>query len=108
MHKSVIRLLLAQVLLASVAMADPGSMPSSSLKASPAPMCDAASALKVGNPMDGAVFLSPPQGCSSICSAANGQSCPSVGAVKSCFDVNQPDGCQACTCTASLVWSCDF
>jgi hypothetical protein len=107
MGKSVIRFLLAQALLASVAMAAPGTMASSSLKASP--VCDdALSALWAGNPLDGAVFLSPPQGCSSICSAANGQSCSPVGKVKSCFDVNQPDGCQACTCTASLVWSCDF
>jgi hypothetical protein len=107
MHKLVIRLLLAQILLASVAMADPGSLASPSPKAAPAPVCDAASSLWAGDPMTGAVFLAPPNGCSSICSAANGQSCSPVGKIKSCYDVSNPDGCGACTCTASLVWSCD-
>jgi hypothetical protein len=106
MQRLVLRFLLAQVFLASFAMADPGSMATPSLKATN-PLCDnVLSDLWAGNPMDGAVFLSPPQGCTSICSAAQGKSCSPANSVKSCFDVNQPDGCQACICTASLVWDC--
>jgi hypothetical protein len=106
MHRWVIRLLLAQVLLASFVMADPGRMATPSPAAGP--VCSGVSSTPWADPLEGAVFLSPPQGCSSICSAANGKSCSPAGAIKSCFDVNQPDGCEACTCTAGLVWSCDF
>ena len=108
MQKLVLRILLAQILLlASFAMADPGILAPTTPQASPAPVCGAASSLWSGNPMTGAVFLGPPNGCSSICSAANGKSCSSVGQLKSCYDVCNPDGCGACTCTAGLVWSCD-
>src|SRR5918996_3955191 len=82
MHRPVVRLFLAQVLLlASFAMAAPNP------QAAPAPACAAAaSSLWAGDPLMGAIFLSPPNGCSSICSASNGQSCSPgpVGKIKSC------------------------
>jgi hypothetical protein len=109
MRRFVASLLLVQALLASAAMA---VTVSPAVTASTAgPVCDVASSsssLWAGDPMAGAVFLAPPQGCTSICSAAQGKSCSPVGAIRSCFDVNQPDGCEACTCTAAMVWSCDF
>src|SRR6476469_5209133 len=107
MRRSVVPFLLAQALLVSFAMAEPvppaTPSPAANLTCHTAP-----SSLWAGDPMKDAVFLSPPQGCTSICSASQGKSCSPVGAIKSCFDVNQPDGCQACTCTAAMVWSCDF
>ena len=73
MQRLVIRFLLAQVFLANFAMADPGSMATPSPQAT-SPVCDNAwSDLLAANPMDGAIFLGPPQGCTSICSAAQGQ-----------------------------------
>jgi hypothetical protein len=106
MHRPVVRLFLAQVLLlASFAMAAPNP------QAAPAPACAAAaSSLWAGDHLMGAIFLSPPNGCSSICSASNGQSCSPgpVGKIKSCYDVSYPDGCGSCICTSSLVWSCSI
>lgn len=105
MRRVLFGLLVGQIFLAGFAMADPASVipPSSGASA----VCKAPGSDLAGvNPLDGAIFLSPPQGCSSICSAANGKSCSPEGAVKSCFDVDYPDGCEACICTASLVWSC--
>ena|SRR3982751_609932 len=108
MHKLVLRFFLAQVLLlASLAMAAPGDPTSPTPQAAPAPVCGAASSLWAGDPMIGAVFLAPPNGCTSICSGSQGKSCSVVGQLKSCYDVCNPDGCGACTCTAGLVWNCD-
>jgi hypothetical protein len=102
MRRSALLFLLSLVLLAGAAQAGSGNLA--------APACDnAAASLWSGNPLTGAVFLAPPNGCTSICSASNGQSCSPgpVGKLKSCYDVSNPDGCGACTCTAALVWSCD-
>lgn len=105
MHRLVVRLFLAQVLLlASFAVAAPNP------PAAPAPACDAAASSPWADPLMGAVFLAPPNGCSSICSAANGQSCSPgpVGKIKSCYDVSYPDGCGSCICSSSLVWRCSI
>ena len=105
MRKVLIGSLVAQMFLASLAMADACRTAPPSPKASVA--CTAAKSPSwVVNPLEGALFLSPPNGCSSICSAANGRSCSPEGNVKSCFDVNEPEGCEVCICTADLVWSC--
>ena len=105
MYRLVVRLFLAQVLLlASFAVAAPNP------HTAPAPACNAASSQGADNPLAGAVFLAPPNGCTSICSASNGQSCSPgpVGKIKSCYDVSYPDGCGSCICTSSLVWSCSI
>src|SRR5262245_33733355 len=112
MRRFLLGSLLCPMLLASLAAAAPGGAPAAPLPAldgsSPgSATCDEARpALQVPNPLDGVLFLSPPQGCSSICSGANGKPCSPEGAVKSCFDVNEPEYCQVCTCTASLAWAC--
>jgi len=107
MRRALIGLLLVQVICAGFAMADPGSAiapdPGTSAVCS-----DAGSPLLAGNPLDGAVFLSPPNGCASICSAAQGQSCSPEGSFKSCFDVNEPEGCLGCICKRSLTWNCGY
>lgn len=107
MRRVLIGLLLVQVFCVGFAMADPGSGSSIAPNPEASPVCKGAgSALSVENPLDGVVFLAPPNGCTSICSASQGQPCSPEGSVKSCFDVNEPEGCLACICKRSLVWSC--
>jgi hypothetical protein len=103
MRRALMGLLLGSI-FASFAMADAGSAITPSLGAND--VCDTALSAWVGNPLDWAIPLSPPEGCTSICSAAHGKSCSPAGNVKSCFDVNQPEGCLACICTSNLVWNC--
>jgi hypothetical protein len=105
MRRLLLGFLLGLVFSAGFAMADPGSA------IAPAPgasaVCnDAGSPLLAGNPLEGALFLAPPNGCASICSGAQGKSCSPEGNFKSCYDVNSPDGCLGCICTANLVWNC--
>ena len=105
MRRALLGFLVGQIFFASFAMADSDSVILPSFEESA--VCeDAWSVLREVSPMDEALLLGPPNGCSSICSASHGRPCSPAGANKSCFDVNQPEGCEVCNCTQSLVWSC--
>jgi len=107
MRRVLIGLLLVQVFCAGFAMASPGSVIAPSPQENA--VCDGAgTALPVRNPLDGVVFLSPPNGCDSICSAAQGQSCSPEGSSKTCYDPSEPETCLLCFCKRSLVWNCGY
>lgn len=106
MRRALLGILLLQVLFAGFAMASPGS------ETAPAPdvrgAChDTGAPLLAGNPLDGAVFLAPPNGCASICSTAQGKSCSPEGSSKTCYSPSEPDTCLFCFCTG-LTWNCGF
>lgn len=103
MRRILITLILGLLFSAGFAMADPAKTIAPSLEAN---ACDnSVAALPALNPMEGAVFLAPPNGCTSICSASHGRSCSPNGSAKSCFDVSEPDGCLMCLCEGAS-WVC--
>ena len=107
MRRALIGILLVQVFCAAFAMADPGSAIAPDLEESA--VCNGpGSPLLVENPLDGAVFLAPPNGCASICSAAQGKSCSPEGSSKTCYDPSEPDTCLYCFCKRSLTWNCGY